>query len=424
MEYVYTSFVFLLSIVEAVLFYHVVCRRKLAVVTWKKLLPLPVLYLAMLFCVAFVERFIFQTVVIMALYYVAGIIFTQSGWIENIKYWILSFTLSSVAEQMVYQLVWDSYFESVDGYGLGNVLTSAVVSVILFVINKLSGSKDAGEVQYSKKILMILIPAACAVATGISYMGYSIEELDDGRAKRLTLFVLLAAMVGVCVIMVMIARILWQRERFRMKADMEKEYSRQQRDYFELLLEKEEETRRFRHDSFNHFICLLEHIKNQRYQTAETYLEDLLEKMEEIRGMQYETGNEVVNVLLNYYLIPVKETCSISIEGYLGKLDHISQMELCTIFSNVIKNAVEAVGTGSIKIRIVRKEKFAEVVIGNTFEKELSLSETGILQTGKEDKDNHGFGLENVQRVIRKNHGEFEYHADGNWFEVVIILPV
>jgi len=327
MEYVYTSFVFLLSTIEAVLFYYVVCRRKLAVVTWKRLIPLPILYLAMILCVVLGKVGFFQTVIIIILYYAAGCIFTQTGWIENIKYWLLSLFLSSAVEQIIYQTFWRHLGELGKGYGFANVLTCVSTVMLLLVLNKLCGRKDTVEIQFPTKIFLILTPAAGAVVAGISYMAYVVDELDSEREKQLTLYVLLFAIVGVCIVIIMILHILRQREGFRMKAELEKQYNQQQRAYFALLLQKEEETRRFRHDIVNHFICLQDHIRNQRYDDAEGYLKDILAEMDAIREMQYNIGNEVVNVLLNYYLIPIKEKCSISLDGCLGKLEHISQME-------------------------------------------------------------------------------------------------
>jgi two-component sensor histidine kinase len=100
-------------------------------------------------------------------------------------------------------------------------------------------------------------------------------------------------------------------------------------------------------------------------------------------------------------------------------------MDLCTIFSNVFKNAAEAVEDGgNIKITIVRKEKFAQIIIGNSFDRTIQMTQEGGLLTTKVDQENHGFGMENVRRAIQKNHGEFQYHVDENWFEVEITLPV
>ena len=45
MEYIYASFVFILSIIEATLFYHVVCRRKILKVTYKQFLSFMGLYI-------------------------------------------------------------------------------------------------------------------------------------------------------------------------------------------------------------------------------------------------------------------------------------------------------------------------------------------------------------------------------------------
>jgi two-component sensor histidine kinase len=52
------------------------------------------------------------------------------------------------------------------------------------------------------------------------------------------------------------------------------------------------------------------------------------------------------------------------------------------------------------------------------------MTQEGGLLTTKVDQENHGFGMENVRRAIQKNHGEFQYHVDENWFEVEITLPV
>lgn len=424
MEYVYTSFVFLLSIVESMLLYYAVCRRKPAIVTGSRLTALLVLYLGMLLSVVCGSDRIFQTIIIAVLYYLVGCIFTKTGWIQNIKYWILSLLLSSALEQMLYLIIWRHIFQSAGGYGPGDVMTCASAALLLVILYKLVGKKEEDVEPYVKKLFIVLTPATTAVIAAISYMAYVLEETDNGEKTQITLSVLLLALLGIVAVIILIVHSQQQKESFRLKAELENQYNLQQRSYFAHLLDKEKETKRFRHDVCNHLICLQQLIKNQRYKDAGAYLEDLLAELQGIREMQYDIGNEIVNVMLNYYLIPVKEKCSIQVEGYLGRLDQISQMDLCTIFSNVIKNAAEVVEkNGRIEIYIARKEKYAQVLIGNSFSQEIVLSDKGELQTGKEDKTHHGFGLENVKRVVGKNHGEFQYSLGENWFEVTIILP-
>ena len=425
MEYIYTSIVFFVSIVEAILFYCVVCRRKMVVVAWKDLFPLVILYLITMSAVAFETGDFLLSVIIIIMYYFAGCIFTQTRKIENIKYWLVSCLLSSVIEQILYELLFKNTFERESGYDIGNVLTCILVSVILIVIDRIYGNRTDQEMQFSSRAFIILIPIVGGIVVCLSYMTYIINEISGGIQKKIGLLVFLFAVAGVCIAIIVLLHTFQQKEYFRLKADMENKYNEQQREYFMLLLDKEKETRRFRHDIVNHLLCIQDAVKHEQCENADGYIADLLSEMDVIRNKRYDLGDEVVNVLLNYYLTQIQDTCSIAIEGYLGRLDTISQMDICTIFSNILKNAVEAIEEkGSIKIDVVRKEKYAEIVIGNSCCKSINLSNKGGLETTKEDKRNHGFGLENVQRVIKKNHGEFCYEMMDNWFEVKVILQI
>ena len=94
-----------------------------------------------------------------------------------------------------------------------------------------------------------------------------------------------------------------QREAFKLQAELENRYNSQQKEYFLLLLRKEEETKRFRHDILNHLLCLQDQLKRENYSDAKLYLDNVLKDLNVIREMQYDVGNEIFNVLLiNYQL--------------------------------------------------------------------------------------------------------------------------
>ena len=204
---------------------------------------------------------------------------------------------------------------------------------------------------------------------------------------------------------------------------MEKKYNEEQREYFIRLLEKEEETRGFRHDMINHLLCMQNAIANRNYEEVHNYLSDMLSELDAISCKQYDMGDEIVNVILNYYLTPLQGKCDISVEGYLGTLENISQMDLCTIFSNVLKNAAEAVKeNGEIRINGKRGRQFVKVVIGNSCLGDVKISKEGLPETLKEDKQNHGFGIVNIRRAMQKNGGEFTYNVSDGWFQVELLF--
>lgn len=425
MEYIYTSFVFIISIIEAALFYHVVCRRKIVEITYKQLLPFIVLYIVQIFFVQFQVTGLLQNILIALLYYFVGVFITETNWLQNIKYWIICLLLSSVFEQIICQILEKHITVSENHYGFVNVITCILVTFILNVIEKVCEKKiNEKEKTYSTKVFRIIVPIICAVTIGSSYIAYVMEEVNIKGKESITLFILLVAIIGVFIGIIVVLHLSQQKEHFEMLAKLENRYNQQQKAYFTMMLEKETETKRFRHDILNHLLCIQNQLEREQYYDAQSYVDSVLNEIGRIREMQYDVGNENVNVLLNYYLLPVRETCSILIEGYLGKLECISPMDLCTIISNLLKNAIEAIDTGgTIKVYFIRKEKYLQIKVLNTYHNIPQINKMGEIKTSKLDRENHGYGIANVKRVVDKNHGEFECYMQDNYFCVEIILP-
>lgn len=423
MEYIYASFVFILSIIEATLFYHVVCRRKILKVTYKQFLSFMGLYIVQMLLVGFQVRGLLQNILIALLYYLVGVFLTGTNWFQNIKYWMISLFLSAVLEEVIYLSIWQHFFPKEEGYGIGNIYTYITVVIVLYIINKFLKTKIGEEEINVPKTSRIMLPVICGVIFAISYMIYAMDQTENEEQKFFAYIILLVAILGIGIIVVMLLHISQQKENFKLQAELENRYNEQQKAYFMMMFEQQEETKRFRHDILNHLICIQDQMRRGHYLEAETYVSNVLNNLDAIRGMQYDVGNEVVNVLLNYYLLPVREQCHIEIDGYLGKLEHISQMDLCTIISNLLKNAVEAVDNdGKIAVHIVRKEKYVKVDIRNSCKTVPQINRMGEIETSKADKENHGYGLGNIKKTVEKNHGKFQYYVKDKCFYTEIIL--
>lgn len=425
MEYIYASFVFILSIIEATLFYHVVCRRKILKVTYKQFLSFMGLYIVQMLLVGFQVRGLLQNILIALLYYLVGVFLTGTNWFQNIKYWMISLFLSAVLEEVIYLSIWQHFFPKEKGYGIGNIYTCITVVIVLYIINKFLKTKIGEEEINVPKTSRIMLPVICGVIFAISYMIYAMDQTENEEQKFFAYIILLVAILGIGIIVVMLLHISQQKENFKLQAELENRYNEQQKAYFMMMFEQQEETKRFRHDILNHLICIQDQMRRGHYLETETYVSNVLNNLDAIRGMQYDVGNEVVNVLLNYYLLPVREQCNIGIDGYLGNLEHISQMDLCTIISNLLKNAVEAVDKdGEIAVHIVRKEKYVQVDIHNSCKTMPQISRMEEIKTSKADKENHGYGLDNVKKTVEKNHGKFQYYVKGTWFYTETILLI
>ena len=73
------------------------------------------------------------------------------------------------------------------------------------------------------------------------------------------------------------------------------------------------------------------------------YLSEMLGEISEISKRQYDVGNDIVNTIINYYFLPIRENCNIKVKGYMWEEQEVSQRDLCIIVSNLVKNATESV---------------------------------------------------------------------------------
>ena len=95
---------------------------------------------------------------------------------------------------------------------------------------------------------------------------------------------------------------------------------------------------------------------NKKCKQMEQYLESTLGIVQKISKSNYNVGNDSVNVVMNYYLRPLKEKCSIEINGYMSERLSVEDRDLCVLFANLIKNAAEAVSKmddGKIRIKYI-----------------------------------------------------------------------
>ena len=122
------------------------------------------------------------------------------------------------------------------------------------------------------------------------------------------------------------------------------------------------------------------------------------------------TGNEIVDVIINEKGEEAKKyATSIEVDGDMKGIS-IAPMDLCTIFSNLLDNAIEATSLVEetkriIKICVRKTGDFCFLSIENYTASKVEISEQ--MHTTKSKKSDHGFGIGNVERTVKKYGGEF-----------------
>ena len=113
-----------------------------------------------------------------------------------------------------------------------------------------------------------------------------------------------------------------------------------------------------------------------------------------------------------------------------GKLlNFMDTMDICSIFGNALENAIESVmkikekEKRLIHLSVSKQREFLMISIENYYEEELQYSE-GELQSTKQEKSQHGFGIKSIQYIVNKYNGALNINAENNWFSLKILMPL
>lgn len=193
--------------------------------------------------------------------------------------------------------------------------------------------------------------------------------------------------------------------------------------YFENQIKNVETMRKLKHDLNHHIVILESLIQNNECEKAEKYLNTLQEKLP-FQSPTYFCNNLILDSILSVYEQRFLENNIIlNISGTFPCDITINDFDLCTIFSNLLLNAIEA----CIKVKDKNNRKififinsygsYVNLVMKNTYSEIKS-----NFRTSKKDYLNHGFGLKNIRDSVENNNGNIEISYDNEFFCVNILL--
>lgn len=229
--------------------------------------------------------------------------------------------------------------------------------------------------------------------------------------------------IAICGLLIGIVYYFSRTTKYRLEKENVEKYNEQQKEYFTKLLEKEQDTRQFRHDIIWHLVAMEELCEQEDYEKVKEYLSGLLTDIQRISNAQYHVGNDIVDTIINYYFQPIQDTCSIKVDGSMGEEQFILQNDLCVLISNLAKNAVEAVAhlpeeQRKIYFLVSQGRDNLRIRMENTYTGTLQIDKNGNIKTIKKDTRNHGYGVKNAMKIIEKYDGAKDINTDNNRFIV------
>lgn len=300
-----------------------------------------------------------------------------------------------------------------------NLFSLALIFVIAFVMYKKRAKYR--QVQIKKYITIYLIGGLSLTFYLTSLQFMAMEEKWSVYGKNLIIGMSLSSLVLVafCVLLIINSN---QNEHLKKVAKINADLLETQKEYYTMLLGKENETRAFRHDIKNHLYCMYNLYKDKKYEELEKYFVAMNDRVEEL-SPRIQTGNSLVNAIVNDISGKYPEV-QLQWTGMIPDELQISSLDICTIFYNLLSNAFEAVWRNhECKVDVTARfmESTMMITISNPITGEPQRV-NGEFVTSKSE-DGHGYGIKNVQKCVEKNGGLYSIACDDGLFVSEIIIP-
>ncbi|MBE6873789.1 MAG: GHKL domain-containing protein [Ruminococcus albus] len=320
----------------------------------------------------------------------------------------LTICILDITNSNIVMLVTDLQIDRSSSYHEVDFMINSLTIPILLIL-RLVKSKYADkfpEFRISARYIVLMSIGQFLFMVYISSLTlFSFTGGSTIRDRRLTVIACLS-----CVVFVVVVFLLFFHKSNSVQKQKEIEYTRDllrwQDKYYTYLLQKEEETKRFRHDIKNHLYAINTLLEYDQYDELDRYLKDLQIKMTPLNSGIH-TGVRLVDVIL-HELSEEHSDVTVEWEGQLSENTNIAMMDMCTVFSNLLSNAFEAAQKCDdkwVKAKVSSESGALYVMISNSTSHELKYSGGAVATTNT--GSGHGYGIRNVEDVVRKYSGKF-----------------
>ena len=229
-----------------------------------------------------------------------------------------------------------------------------------------------------------------------------------------------------CLIMYFVVQQMSKDNQTKLEYELMKEKEKYSKESMEIIKRSNEELREFKHDLKNYLLPLQEAMETMPQSEMVKVWEKINQKIEDVQTL-IQTGNSYVDSMINTKITlarseKVDVKCTI-----LSKMEGIDDLEFCTVFGNLMDNAIEAERKVTEKKEIIifveEKMGYLRLEIQNKIEKSV-LNENSSLNTTKKDTSSHGIGHKSVKRTMQKVGGALKYYETGDLFCAEAVFPI
>ena len=300
--------------------------------------------------------------------------------------------------------------------------------IIMYVLLKVPaikrGTQIYSRISKVKKILLLFFMLLTIVLAAFA----AISPLVFTAKPGMVLFsvTVLADIIGIVVCLFMLLMEAQRANSNHERAAMQEQIISAQKQYYETLLEKEKELRRFRHDIGSQLGVLRYYFDKDDKEELEKQLGRITETYERAATQTIHIGNDLIDTIINVeYSKYADQEIHLKVEGSLTENLKCDSYDLCTIISNSLRNALESCveinGNRTIVMNLYEHNGTFRYMIDNPANRE-RYNRIGQKTTSKVNDQIHGHGVNNIRDAVKRLDGMMNYQYEDGRVKLEVII--
>lgn len=311
------------------------------------------------------------------------------------------------------------------GNQLGQMIFCTIMDLCLACIIERVIRKRKSKMVTGSQIALLCLVSICDVSALTCT-----QILLDGTYSTKVNNIVGGSMIVVCLLLgfFSIFQILVKNENiyYQKLLEEEKKYSEMQDKYYRELYAKNKQESKLRHDWKNHIACVNALCDRGDFDEVKNYIKKLEHNIQELGG-NIDCGNPIVSVLVSQISKEAQENqINFQVHGHIVEELRMDSMDLCTLVSNLLKNALEACILTEkdrwMQLDLQYSKERLHICIRNTMMKN-EIPPNQKMNSEKRDVKNHGYGMQNMQDVVEKYHGMIHWEGKNHIFSLHIMIP-
>jgi len=180
-----------------------------------------------------------------------------------------------------------------------------------------------------------------------------------------------------------------------------------------------------RHDLKNHLLGIAAMADAKNIEGIKKHTTSLLYQQEQNDKVMVFSENQILDAIISSKQ-SIAERDNIHFHVFItDSLAFIAPEDICTLIGNALDNAIQAAKSNEnkdITLHIQPQRSYSAITVSNSIAASV-LCENPSLQTSKANRQQHGFGIKNMRKVVEKYQGMIEFYERDSQFVCDILLP-